>query len=488
MNPRKYLVFAMLVTAVSLSSCSGVKNRCTTNCNVSGDASLNLTLAAVPFVPPPSTSILSFVVTINSVSLTPSAGGSDVNIPLNSSSFTVDLTRLQSDSVFLGQAISSIPTGTYNQIKLGITSSVVTSCGATSGTPGCNTGSVAQFTTGPATPTTSGFTLTLASNEQAGVRILINIGPALTVNSGTQGVTGVSLTAANVLSAITLPPASSTLSAGQLDYLEDVTGVVTAASTSAITVQTATRGSITSVVTGSTIGSPNCVIQNQPCMATVGQIASLDVVLHSDGTSSLLEFDPLSTTSADVIEGIVTTSNTSTTQFQVVANELVKASSGSLIGSLNLGEPVNVTLVGGVSPFVVDTKGLSPVNTPFVGSTSATDILPGQTVALRVTGFTAKAGATPASAQADFVVLRFTRVAGNVSTPPSPNFNIQSLPGFFGQSSAVQVQLSAGSPSTYLDGYASTGAIATNDNVAIRALYFGKTSVPAFNAAKVRKN
>jgi len=136
----------------------------------------------------------------------------------------------------------------------------------------------------------------------------------------------------------------------------------------------------------------------------------------------------------------------------------------------------------------VDTKGLPAVNSPFVGSTSATDILPGQTVALRVTGFTAKAGATPASAQADFVVLRFTRVAGNVSTPPSPNFNIQSLPGFFGQTSAVQVQMSAGSPSTYLDGYSSTGAITTNDNVAIRALYFGKTSVPAFNAAKVRKN
>jgi hypothetical protein len=489
MKPRKCLLFAAFATAIlSFCSCSGTHNHCTTNCNVNGDASLSLTLAAVPFVPPPSTSILSFVVTINSVSLTPSAGGSDVNVPLNNATYVVDLTRLESDSVFLGQAVSLVPTGTYNQIKLGITSSVVTSCAATSGTPGCNPGSVAQIATGPATPTTSGFTVTLASNEQAGLRILINMGPALTVNSGTQGVTGVSLAGANVLSAITLPPASSTLSSGQLDYLEDVTGVVTAASSSSITVETATRGSITSAITNSTIGSPNCVIQNQACTAKVGQIASLDATLNSDGTSSLLEFDPLSNTSADIIEGIVTTSNTSTTQFQVVTNEFVKASSGSLIGGLGLGDPVNVTLVGGVSPFVVDTKGLPIVNSPFVNSTSATDILPGQTVALRVTGFTAKSGATPASAQADFVVLRFTRVAGNVSTPPSPNFSIQLLPGFFGLTAAVQAQTSAGSPSTYLDGYSSTGAIPTNDNVAIRALYFGATTVPAFNVAKVRKN
>ena len=98
--------------------------------------------------------------------------------------------------------------------------------------------------------------------------------------------------AAGVLTASTLPPTSSTLAAGQLDYIEDVTGVVNAVSANSITVQTSTRELITSTITANTIGSPNCVIGNAACTATVGQVASLDATLNSDGTSTLLEFDP----------------------------------------------------------------------------------------------------------------------------------------------------------------------------------------------------
>lgn len=477
MNSRKYLVLAVFAVLLSLSSCSGVHNRCVTNCVVNGNASLSVTLAAVPFVPPPNTSILSFAVTINSVTLTPSSGGSDVSIPLNATTYSADLTRLQSDSSFLGQLVSKIPSGTYNKVTVGVTSAVVTYCTASSGTPGCNAGSVAQITKGAAAPATSSFTLTLADNQQAGLQVLVNFANAITVNTTTQVVSAVDFTAANVITAIPLPPTASTLSSGQLDYIEDATGLVTAASASSVTVQTATRGSITSAVTGSSIGTPQ-----------LGQIASIDATLNSDGTSTLLQYDSISATSIDLIEGIVTTANTSNTQFQIVTNDYVVASSNSHIGSnLNLGDPVNVTL-SGVSPFVIDSKGLPIVNTAFNGSTSATDILPGQTVALHVTAFTAKSGNTPAAAQVSAVVLRFTRVAGNLSSPPSPNFGIQSLPPFFGQTGSSQVQLGTSSPSTYLDGYSSTGAITTGDNVSVRALYFGLGATPSFTAAKVRKH
>ena len=110
MNPRKYLAFAVVAAVLSLASCSGVNNVCTSNCTGGGGtASLNLTLAATPFVPPPGTSLLSFAVTINSVSLTPASGGSVVTIPLNAGTFTIDLTKLQSDSTFVGQVISNMP-------------------------------------------------------------------------------------------------------------------------------------------------------------------------------------------------------------------------------------------------------------------------------------------------------------------------------------------------------------------------------------------
>jgi hypothetical protein len=244
------------------------------------------------------------------------------------------------------------------------------------------------------------------------------------------------------------------------------------------------------VVTGSTIGSPNCVITNAICSPAVGQVASIDATLNSDGTSTLLEYDPLSPTSVDIIEGTVTTVPSSSTQFQIVTNDLTLASSNSLFGSnLTLGEPVNITYAG-TNPFAVDTKGLLPItNTPFTGGTSANDILPGQTVALRVTAFTPKAGATPAAATVDFVVLRFTRVAGSVSSSSPPTFGIQSLPPFFGQTTSNLVQLSTTTtPITYLDGYSASGNITVGDTVAVRGLYFGVGFSPAFTVAKVRKH
>ena len=491
MNSSKYVVFGVLAAILSLSSCSGTHNRCTTNCGGGGGtASLSLTLAAVPFAPPPSTSILSFVVTINSVSLTPTSGGSVVNIPLNAATYTVDLTRLQSDSSFLGQVIASVPAGTYNKVTVGVTSAAVTYCTASSGTPGCNLGSVAQFSSGASAPATSSFSLTLTSTEKAGLQVVFNIGNAVTVNPVTQVVSGLNLAAANVVTAIPLPPLASTLTTGEFDYIEDVTGRVTAATTSSVTIQTSTRGPITSVLTTSTILSPNCVITNVICSPTVGQIASIDATLNSDGTSTMLEYDPLSVASVDVIEGVVTTIPSSPTQFQIVTNDFIPATSNSHIGSgLSLGEPVQVTYAG-TNPFVIDTKGLLPItSTPFNGSTSANNILPGQTVALRVTAFIPKSGTTPAAATVDFVVLRFTRVAGSVFSSSAPTFGLQSLPLFFGQTTTSVVQLSTTTtPMTYLDGYTTGSNITVGDNVAVRGLYFGVGFSPSFLAAKVRKH
>lgn len=488
MNSKHITLVVACAAILALASCSGVKTPCTTNCGGggSGNASLNLVVAAVPFTPPPNTSILSFAVVINSVSLTPSSGGSDVSIPLNASTYSVDLTRLTSDSSFLGQSINSVPSGTYDALSVNL-SAVVTYCAATGSSPGCIPGSVAQISKSFSTPTASNFSLTLSDSQQAGLRLLINFANALTVNAGTQAVTALNLTAANVVMTATLPPAASTLSAGQLDYIEDLTGLVTAVTANSITVQTATRGSISSTITSNTIGSPNCVIGNQACTATVGQVASIDGTLNSDGSSTLLEYDPLTTSSEDLIEGIATTSNATSTLFQIVTNDFVPASSGSLLSGLSLGDPVNVTL-SNVLPFVIDSKGLPVVTTAFDGSTSATDILPGQTVLLHVTRFTAKSGNTPANATVDAVALRFTRLAGNISAPPAPNFSVQYLPPFFGQTGTNQVQLGTGSPSTYLDGYSSSGSITVGDNVSMRALFFGLSYTPSFTAAKVRKN
>jgi len=114
--------------------------------------------------------------------------------------------------------------------------------------------------------------------------------------------------------------------------------------------------------------SPNCTAFSlnpsfSGCIVQ-GHVASLDTVLNSDGTFTLLEYDPLATATGDWVEGVVTVIPSSSTQFQIIPNDTVLATSSSKLGSnLSLATPVNVTLVS-PSPFLVDTKGLLvPVTT-----------------------------------------------------------------------------------------------------------------------------
>jgi hypothetical protein len=416
---------------------------------------------------------------------------------LNATAIGVDLTRLQSDSVFLGAA-AAVPAGSYSSITVSISNPVVTFCTQTLGNTGCAPNSVATLSGGAAAApqiTAAPFPLTLSANQKTGLAINFNLGNALTISgSQPQVVTAVNLGATNVLSANALPPTASSLAAGQLDFVEDVTGVVTAvnATTQSVTVQTATRGSLTAVANSSTVFSPNCTAFNlglsfSSCVVQ-GQVASLDTVLNSDGTFTLLEYDPLATATGDWVEGIVTgvVSPSPSTQFQFITNDVVSGTSTSLLaGKLALATPVNVTLVS-PSPFLVDTKGLIVPVTTF-GGTDASILLPGQTVAVHVTAFTAASGTPPTAAvNADSLYLRFTRVTASLTSPAAPNVSIQSLPSFFGISTPVQVQLSAGAVNTNYDGVNSSAGLTAGQTASIRALYFGSSIVPAFSAAKVR--
>jgi hypothetical protein len=430
-----------------------------------------------------------------------------VNIPLNATSFSVDLTKLQSDSAFLGTS-ATVPAGSYTSITVSVSNALVTFCTQLQGNIGCAPGSVTTISGGAAaTPKISSapFPLALTANQKTGLAIDFNLGNALTVSvTQPQVVTAVNLAATNVLSANPLPSSANSLSAGQLDFVEDVTGIVTTINTTtpSVTVKTATHGSITAIANSNTVFSPNCTafllsLSFSSCVVQ-GQVASIDTVLNSDGTFTLLEYDPLSTTTGDWIEGIVPFSASSSTQFTLVTNDLVLATSGSVISpSVPLGILVNAALpTVSPQPFLVDSKGLTIPTNSFAGSTDGSIFLPGQTLSLHVTAFTAASGSTPASASVDTVYLRFTRVSGAVaSTGTQASFNIQNLPSFFGMTSPLLVEITQGAPpsipATNFDGVTSAAALSSPQTVSIRALYFGGPGTPTpsampFSAAKVR--
>src|SRR6266481_10046115 len=219
------IVFAaLLLLSVALISCTGLpKPPCTTNCGTS-NATLSVIMTAVPLTPPPNTNLLSFIVDVNTITLT-SSTGTNVNIPLNAASFSVDLTKLQSDSAFLGTS-ATVPAGSYTSITVSLSNALVTFCTQLQGNIGCAPGSVSTISGGAAaTPkiTSAPFPLTLTANQKTGLAINFNLGNALTVNTS-QVVTAVNLAATNVLTAATLPSTATSLSPGQLDFVEDVTG------------------------------------------------------------------------------------------------------------------------------------------------------------------------------------------------------------------------------------------------------------------------
>jgi hypothetical protein len=481
MYRSKSVLLFVLASPIFLTSCSGPRQS-SGGGNGGGTARLSLTLLATPPASQPPISFLSFSVDVTGVSLTP-ASGTAQDISLNSSTYVVDLTKLESDSAFLGTS-ATVPAGSYASVTVSLSNPALWYCTLSTQGAGCAVGSVAKVT-GGGTAAPIAASLTLTSKQQTGLAVNFNLANAITID--TQGVPSVNLAATSVLSANSLPPTSTSLAAGQLDFVEDVTGVVTASSTSVqtVTVETATRGSITAKAGTTTVFSPNCASQNFNCVQP-GQVASLDLALAADGTFSLLEYDPLASATGDWIEGIVTTTPSSTTQFQIVANDLVASSTNSLIanGASALGAPVQVTMVN-PAVFTVDTKGLTIPATSF-GGTDVSILIPGQTVAVHVSSFTAASGNTQAAANADTLILRFTRVTGTVTTATALTFSMQSLPPLFGLTAPAIVQLSTGSPGTNYDGTTSASGLTAGQTVSIRALYFGPVSATPFVAAKVR--
>ena len=483
MNRNKPFLFVVLLAGFALASCSGLPGGgCVANCT-NGNATVSVTMLSTPLTPEASTNILSMTTNVTGVTLMPATGTAQtISLP---SPFTIDLNRLQSDSVFLG-TLSSVPAGTYT-VSVSFTAPVILYCTQlNAGTPGCASGTVTRFSGNAQSPSIS-TTLTLIDGQTTGVALNFNLQNALTINPQTQAVTAIDFTASNALTLNTLPSTTSSLAAGQLDVIEDITGVVSAASPTSVTIQTATHGSITALTNASTV----FISGTAPL---VGQLATMDATINSDGTFTVLEFESLVNTSTDFLEGVVTSTPTSSTQFEMVVNNVAAASTNSVLGSNAssiLGSPVNISLVN-ASAFLVDIQTLTvPVSAvaSFESGNDATILQPGQTVAVLLTSFTAASGNVLASANADALELRFSRVSGTVGTT-GPQFQIQNLPSFFGQTTPALVQISAGtgptSQSTNFDGVSSS-TLQTGNTVSIRALYFGPVGATTpFSAAKVR--
>lgn len=478
-------VVLLVLIGFTMSACSGVPDGgCVANCSTGGSVSLVLT--ATPPAPTAGLSIQAFTAAITGITLMPSSGAAPVAVNLNSTTYIAEFNRVTSDSVLLASNVS-IPSGAYNAMTVTFSAPKVAFC--TQSNPGLQGCAAGTLTTVAGTlPGSANFTtnLNVTDGGLTGIVLNVDLGNALTLTG--QTISAVDLTVADTFSASTLPPTSSAtdLSAGQLSHLDDIMGLVTAATSNSITIQTSTRGSVTATTNSLTVY--DCAAQNSSCVQT-NQVAVMDTILNSDGTITATFFQPV-TVSGDLVEGVVTSiPNTVSNTFTLVATDSVFASSNSVLnGFLNIGDQMVVTLGGTVQPFVIVDKGLGqtlPVNS-FNNANSVSAIVPGMTVLFPVTAYTAQSGTTPGAASTVSFALRFSRITTTMATATSPDFSITgtAVPPFFGISTNQQVRTTNGRLS--VDGAQNITAIPVGNTISTSALYLGPTANPAFAAQSVR--
>jgi hypothetical protein len=496
------LISLLLVTTISLASCSGQSKSGPPP--PGGNSTLSLTMTDTPLV---GTSILSFKVTVTGVSLTPSTGKA-VSLTLNPTTPIVELTRLQSDSDFLGT--STVPSANYTSATISFSSPDIvlvnqTNVALTGGTPApCPVSPVTtcEFkptTSGTITLTTAPFPLTLTPNQQTGLSLDFNLNNAITM---TGGAVAVDFTQLNVLSATTLPHTGTPT--GALDLIEDFTGVITTISGNSVTVHSDTRGNITAVANSSTTFNNlpvACAVQNITCLLA-NQTVSIDASLNLDGTMTLLEADLLDNVSVlasklDAVEGTVFLTDPVKQQVSIVLTDKTVVSGNSVLTAASGGSIVVAQL--GVGPsFLIDTKGLSAVTVSLASIPFSTlsNVSPGQTVRMQVLANPAPTAGPNSSVlvNTNFVVLRFSRVTGTISIQPAGSFfslNPATLPPFItslGIIPNVPVQISSGQ--THFDGVNDITGLNQGDTVSIRALFVPPPLflTSPFFAAKVRKH
>lgn len=495
------LICLLLLATISLASCSGQSKSGPPP--PGGNSTLSLTMTDTPLA---GTSILSFKVTVTGVSLTPSTGKA-VSLTLNPTTPIVELTRLQSDSAFLGT--STVPSANYTSATISFSSPDIvlvnqTNVALTGGTPApCPFNAVCEFkpaTSGTITLTTAPFPLTLTSNQQTGLSLDFNLNNAITM---TNGAVSVDFTQANVLKAVTLPRTGTPT--GALDLIEDFTGVITTISGNSVTVHSDTRGNITAVANSSTtfnIDPTVCSAQNITCLAA-NKTVSIDASLNPDGTMTLLEADLLDNVSVlanklDAVEGTVIFVSASAPQISLVLSDKTVVSTTDPVLTAATGGTIVQASLGTTPIFSVDTKGLSAVTgspAAIADFTTLSNVFAGQTVRMQVLANPAPTAGPNANVlvNTNSIVLRFSRVTATVATPPAPFFSVSfiTLPSLLTSPPSplipgnIPVQAST---QTNFDGVANITTLSTGDTVSLRALFIPNYATSPFFAAKVRKH
>jgi hypothetical protein len=490
-----YLGLLAISSMALLNSCSGLgSSGCTTNC---GGSTANLTISLFD-IPPAGTSVLSFVLPIAGLSLTPSSGSPVAVTTVVSSA---EVTRLQTDSTVIVDHFS-VPTGTYKTISVTIgptsaTNNVFLNTSGntiTAGTTSCANNTICNLPVGAIFTVAIPLSFTLTSNQNQWIGLDFNLNKAITTPS--VNTIAVDFSQTGVLAATTTPRAG--IPSGFVDTVEDYIGVVTAVSSTSITVQSGINGTtLTAGVTSTTevdlapVNYSSCTSTALACV-TVGSTVSINTNLAADGSFTATEIDVLDAKAVDEVEGIIvpTVSNGTVTGVQMILADK-SAVTSSPLSSASYGSDIILTL-NTAATFTVDTNVLSSQLIQPAGFSGTGSLLAGQVVRAQVSGMSTDTNGN-ITATANNVLLRWSRLTGTVNSVAGNIFTVANLPSYIyslNSTLSLTPQVNTFPTLTAFDGITSLAGLQTgaSSQVSFRALYLNtqQGATYPFQANKVR--
>jgi hypothetical protein len=430
-------------------------------------AAVSVTITGTP---PVGLTVLSFEISVTGATLNPGS----VDLLGGKGPISIEVKQLETESAFLSTTV--VNPGTFTSLTLTFANPELTFKNDTGAAlAGCAVGAVCEIKpTGPLTSTTNfpGPGLVIMANSPTGIQVDVNPNTVLSPTLGAD----FSLAGAVSVQQLSMKPA------GELDDLDDLRGAVQnlATTNKKFTLHTADGDFPITTDSNTEFDFEACAANNFTCLQN-NQVVEVDSMLMPGGVflAKSIEFEDEA--EDDELEGIVFKIDDAA-HFEIVVLDELRS-----INNVGVGNPTVVTLSN--PGFQVEADGLavpSMLQGGFEGATDTSQLLPGQTVQVRLTA-PANPG-PPVAVTTDRVRLRMTQFTAKVE-PGSialPNFSVDTLPALF-TSAGISIHIQTSS-NTDFEGVLGVTALADSNTVSLRGLLFKNGALsPELVAKKVRK-
>jgi len=283
-------IFMLAILIALVVGCGGGGNGLTSNPNPTPTPGTGANSAQVRFGDAPADSVISFEVSVTSLSLTPAGGGAPVSVAVPANN-RIELTH--ASGKFEPFTTGSLPQGTFSAANLTLANSELTFL-TTAGTPVHINGPASASITVPLSPN-----LTIGSSPLV-LNIDVNVAASITTAAGV--VNGIAFTS----SSFNITAKAPGVAGNQQDddgEIEDVQGTVIAVNGSSFTFKVGQTGSSMTFNTDGTTQFKDGVTS---VASLLNQVVTVEGFTRADGSLFAKEVEGLESSAGGEVEGLIT--------------------------------------------------------------------------------------------------------------------------------------------------------------------------------------